>query len=162
LDIGAAEGDISAWLASHYRRVHAIEAMQQVYEKLSATSQAVSNLSCEQADVRDFRAQEPYDHVFLLGVLHYFPDDATKEAVLDKTLSAAKSLCFVRTGVREQKLKYGRDLDKLPKYTPISIFQRAAASNGFEAALIDNACRGTGGKRLGDLVVFRRKDAALP
>jgi len=161
LDIGAAEGDISAWLATHYHRVHAIEAMQRVFEKLSTRTRAIANLSCEQADIRDYQTREIYDHVFFLGVLHYFLDDATKATALRKALSLTRSLCFVRTGIRDQKVKYGLDLDKLEKYTPVSVFREAAAE-GFDAALIDNASRGTKDQRLGDLVVFRKKDAAMP
>ena len=162
IDIGAAEGDIGAWLAARYRHVHAIEAMQLVFNHLSEKAKAIPNMNCEQADIRFFTPARLFDHVFLLGVLHYFDDDSIKESVLVKCLTFAQSLCFVRTGIREQKAKYGFDQHRVHKYVPISVLHHAAEAMDFDAALIDNALRGRGEERLGDLIVFRKRDIGLP
>lgn len=164
VDIGAAEGDISFWLAERYREVHAVEAMDQVYGKLAERVSQVPTITCEKADIRSWDCRASYDHVFFLGVLHYFHDDEVKARALEKCLGMTRSICFVRSGIREQKQKqkHGRNLDRLAFFTPIELLRSAAVRFGFTAALIDNAAGRTDENRLGDLVVFRRNSSSAP
>ena len=155
LDIGAAEGDIAVWLSGFYRAVHAIEAMDQVYARLKERAATTPNLRCEQADFRQFQATGPFDHVFFLGVLHYFPDDDLKLQMLIKALGITSEVCFARMGVRETMVQAGRGLDRLHRFTPVHTIREAAKIAGFSADHLDNSMRPED-QRLGDLVLFIR------
>jgi hypothetical protein len=162
LDLGAAEGDISIWLSDRFQHVTAVELMEKAYRALDDRVATIANVTPIHGDVRIWRPSHGYDCVFLLGVLHFFLPDSQKREALEAALSATKLGCFVRTGIREHKLRDGWDSDKVQKYSPLAMFEEAAGAAGFDLCVVDNAWRGRGETRLGDLIYFRRAVSTNP
>lgn len=164
LDAGAAEGDISVWLADLFKHVTAVELMDQAYGVLKRRAAEHEAITALQADIISWPIPSEYDIVFLLGVLHYFPDDHTKEKVLRKCLAASRFGMFARTGIREHKLRDGVSPDKVGNYVPTALLEKVAVEAGFSLGIIDNSYRGRRKERLGDLMIFRKKtdDNPLP
>lgn len=162
LDAGAAEGDISFWLADRFRHVTAIELMSQTFATLAERARSYPDVKAIKADIASFPIDQPFDCIFLLGVLHYFPDDDVKRSLLVKCIGGANYAVFARTGIREFRVRDGFVTNDLARYTPISVLRDCADAADVDFSIIDNSYRGRGEFRLGDLIVFRSRHSNNP
>jgi 2-polyprenyl-3-methyl-5-hydroxy-6-metoxy-1,4-benzoquinol methylase len=161
-DIGAAEGDVAIWLAKIFKHVTAIELMEKAYLSLTKKTHRHDNINVVQSDILSYDFDQSFDVTFLLGVLHYFLDDNDKHTIVDKILKNSRWCCFIRTGIRENKIKHNMAHQKLQKFTPVDVYVHASKKAGFSLAIIDNFDRGQDTNRLGDLAVFRSNHKKNP
>ena len=161
VDIGAAEGEFSLWLSHRFSEVHAIELMDDAFQKLQDNASEITNLSVYQADIFKESLDRTYNLVCFLGVLHYMRDDIRRENILRDVVGRASEVALVRTGFRELKILHDQDTHILNKYTSLISVLKVANDLDMRVILIDNFHRGKGKKkRLGSLVVFYRENAS--
>lgn len=156
LDVGCAEGDITAWLLAHFARVEAIELMDDAFNKARERFVEEARVNVRQADIATLPELQMHDVIFYLGVLHYFDTEAVRAATLRHCLHHARFMCFVRSAIRDFRERDGRNPDKLNRYITIDTLSKARGDE-WDMTIVDNACRGTGDRRLGDLIVYRRR-----
>jgi len=160
-DIGAAEGDITQWLADRFSSVHAHELMDQAYSQLAQRFQSNPRVTTFQTDITQSPLAEPTDATYLLGVLHYFNTEELRHQILNHCLENSRYLFITRTGIRDFRQRDHRRMELAHRYTTLKTFI-AAAQNSFDLCIIDNAYRGTDSKRLGDLVIYRKNTPNNP
>ncbi|MBO6514301.1 MAG: class I SAM-dependent methyltransferase [Phycisphaerales bacterium] len=161
VDIGAAEGDITGWIAERFREVEAIELMDTLHATLFERFESVEHVSVRRADIADQPLVGQSDVVFLLGVLHYFSSEHQRRSILTHCLEHTGWLCFMRTGIRDFRLRDQRQMELADRYTTLRTLLDMDP-DGFDMCVIDNGYRGVKRKRLGDLAIYRRRAEGNP
>lgn len=165
LDIGAAEGQISEQLALYFEKVVAIEPSTELFKQLQTRAKNNPKISCSPRDIMTWDLDRKTDVSFFLGVLHYFEGDQKHREVLDRVLALSRCGCIMRCAIREYRIRDKRHLNKRGddlsnRYLALELLKTYAAK--FDIFILDNGYRGIGDRRLGDLVVFRRKTQNNP
>jgi hypothetical protein len=160
IDIGCAEGLISEWLASRFRRLTAIEVNAFAVGEALKRLGMLPHVFVWQTDIAQQPLKSTYDFVFVLGVLHYVNPRELRCAVLEHCLAHAKEVCVVRTGIREYRESVASPDSPHQHFTTLDDLRRAAGQ-AFDVHTLNNASRGEGDRRLGDLAVFVRRGSNL-
>lgn len=161
VDIGAAEGDITEWVAERFGSVVAYELMDELHQKLALRFEHIGHVHVQRADISQKPLDTQSDVVFLLGVLHYFLIEQERRSILAHCLENTRWLCLMRTGIRDFRQRDNRQMELADRYITLRTVLDLDLER-FEMCVIDNGYRGTKRKRLGDLVVYRRMDNRNP
>ncbi|MFT5712149.1 MAG: hypothetical protein ACI9DQ_000552 [Glaciecola sp.] len=160
-DIGAAEGDITQWIAQQFATVEAHEYTDKLYSQLEEKFRDTDRVSTHQTDITKNPLQGFYDIVFFLGVLHCFTSEPIRRRAMEHCLEHSKHLCITRTAIRDFRQRDNRRMERAHRYTTLRTFLDATCDK-FDICIIDNGYRGEQDLRLGDLIVFRRRDIRNP
>jgi hypothetical protein len=157
LDLGCAEGQISKLLCESFNLVHSVERAPNLKIKTEENVKGLDNIHVFESDIFQWEPILPdYDFVFLLGVLHYFYNDADKAALIDKYAKLTNHYFIIRTSFRENKVLVSNDPDAIVRATPLDLIFQVLKENNFRYFFLDNSYRDEKINRLGDLIIAKR------